>query len=72
MVNARPLPLFPREIEPVPVVQQAGWAPGPVRRGAENLVPEPSNTEGEAVLIMTSCAVRLSFMFLNVAYSDDG
>ena len=26
--------------DPVPVVQEAGWAPGPVSTGAENLAPE--------------------------------
>ena len=25
--------------DPVPIVQKAGWAPGPVWTGAENLVP---------------------------------
>ena len=25
--------------EPVPIVQEAGWAPGPVWTGAENLAP---------------------------------
>jgi len=25
--------------DPVPIVQEAGWAPGPVRTGAENLAP---------------------------------
>ena len=25
--------------DPVPIVQEAGWAPGPVCTGAENLVP---------------------------------
>ena len=24
---------------PVPIIQEAGWAPGPVWRGAENLAP---------------------------------
>ena len=24
---------------PVPIIQEAGWAPGPVRTGAENLAP---------------------------------
>ena len=37
MVNATPRPLYPRERDPVPIVQEAGWAPGPVRTGAENL-----------------------------------
>ena len=25
--------------DPVPIVQEAGWAPGPVWTGAENLAP---------------------------------
>ena len=33
-----PAALNPRE-RPVPIVQEAGWAPGPVWTGAENLVP---------------------------------
>jgi hypothetical protein len=28
-----------REIDPVPIVQEAGWAPGQVWAGAENLAP---------------------------------
>ena len=36
-VNATPRPLHPWEREPVPIVQEAGWAPEPVWTGAENL-----------------------------------
>ena len=36
VVNATPQPLYPRE-RPVTNVQGAGWAPGPVWTGAENL-----------------------------------
>jgi len=36
MVNATPRPLYPRK-EPVPIVQEAGWAPRPFWTGAENL-----------------------------------
>ena len=32
------LPFTPEE-DPVPIVQEAGWAPGPVWTGAENLAP---------------------------------
>ena len=32
-------PLFTPAEDPVPIVQEAGWAPGPVWTGAENLVP---------------------------------
>jgi hypothetical protein len=37
MVNSTTLPLYPRERDPVPIVQEAGWAPGPVWTAAENL-----------------------------------
>jgi len=30
-------PLFTPRKDPVPIVQEAGWAPGPVWTGAENL-----------------------------------
>jgi hypothetical protein len=39
VVNATPRPLYTRERETVLIVQEAGWAPGPVWTGAENLVP---------------------------------
>ena len=38
-MNATPRPLYFRERDPVPIVQEAGWAPGPVWTGAENLAP---------------------------------
>jgi len=38
-VSVTPRPVFTRGKDPVPIVQDAGWAPGPVRTGAENLVP---------------------------------
>jgi len=37
VVNTTPRPLYPRERDSVPIVQEAGWAPGPVWTGAENL-----------------------------------
>jgi len=33
-----PVGFTPRE-EPVPIVQEAGWAPGPVWTGVKNLAP---------------------------------
>ena len=33
-----PAALYPRK-DPVPIVQEVGWAPGPVWTGAENLAP---------------------------------
>jgi len=38
VVNATPWPLYPGK-DPVPIVQEAGWAPGPVWTGAENFTP---------------------------------
>ena len=40
VVNATPRPLYPRERDPVHIVQEAGWAPGPVWTGAKNRVIE--------------------------------
>ena len=34
-------PLFTPKKDPVTIVQEAGWAPGPVWTGAENLAPPP-------------------------------
>jgi hypothetical protein len=34
-----PRPLFTPGKDPVPILQEAGWAPGPVWTGAENLAP---------------------------------
>ena len=36
-VRITPRPLFTPEKDPVPLVQENGWAPGPVWTGAENL-----------------------------------
>ena len=34
-----PRPLFTPGNDPVPILQETGWAPGPVWTGAENLAP---------------------------------
>ena len=39
MVNATPRPLYPRNRDPVPIVQEAGWVPGPVWTCVEILAP---------------------------------
>ena len=41
VLNATPRPFYRRETDPVPVVQEAEWAPGPVCSGEINLVPLP-------------------------------
>jgi hypothetical protein len=37
VVSATPRPLYELESAPVSIVKEAGWAPGPVWTGAENL-----------------------------------
>jgi hypothetical protein len=37
MGNATPWKLYPQEREQVPIVQEAGWAPGPIWTVVENL-----------------------------------
>jgi len=37
VVSVTPRPLFTPGKDPVPIVQEAGWAPGPFWTGAENL-----------------------------------
>jgi hypothetical protein len=41
-VIVTPRPLFVSGKDPVPTVQEAGWAPGPVWTGAENLASPPA------------------------------
>jgi len=40
-VSVTPRPLFTPGKDPVPIVHEAGWAPGPVWTDAENLAPHP-------------------------------
>ena len=38
-VSVTPRPLFTQGKDPVPIVEEAGWAPGPVWTNAENFAP---------------------------------
>ena len=45
MGGQRPRPgHFTHGKDPAPIVQEAGWAPGPVCTGAENLAPQGFDT----------------------------
>ena len=39
VVTATPRPLYQRERDSVPIVWEAGWAPGPDGKDEENLAP---------------------------------
>jgi hypothetical protein len=46
VVNAMPRMLYPYEKDPIPIVQEAGWAPWTVRMGAENLTAQWNSIPG--------------------------
>ena len=58
-VNVTPRPLFTSGKDPVPIVQEAGWAPGPVWTGAENLTPTGIRTRDR--LVRSQSLYRLSY-----------
>jgi hypothetical protein len=45
-VSVTPRSLFTPGKDPVPIVQEVGWAPGPFWTGAENLAPLPCRYRG--------------------------
>jgi len=46
-VNASLLPLYPRERDPVPILQKAGWNSKPAWKYTENLIPSHKQTNSE-------------------------
>ena len=61
--------------EPVPIVQEAGWAPGPVWTGAENLAPtvirSPDRPARSEPLYRLSYAGPLYNSYSTVNYSSN-
>ena len=56
-----PRPLFTPGKDSVPIVQEAGWAPGPAWTGAENLDPPGFRSPGRPA--RSQSLYRLSFPF---------
>ena len=61
---------------PVPVVYEAGWAPGPVRKGVKNLAPRSSDRPGRSELLyrlrylgrLMTCPIQLLWiLFLQLS-----
>jgi hypothetical protein len=80
-VNIMPPLLFTPEKDPVPIVQEAGWAPRPVWTGAENLtpyrdsIPQPSSPQPVATPTtlpgpLSTVVVNNSKIFRQVAYKN--
>ena len=53
MVSSTPRPLFTPGKEPVPILQEAGWAPGPVLKGGK------SRPHGDSIPDRTACSQSL-------------
>jgi hypothetical protein len=60
MVNATPQPLYPRERDPGTIVQEAGWASGPVWTGAENLAHRGNSIPGPSTPLQVATPTALS------------
>ena len=63
VVNATPPPLYPQARDPVPILYEAGWAPGPILMGAQNVVPTKISDHVALVFVcmleVFVCQVRL-------------
>jgi hypothetical protein len=63
-----PWPLFTPRKDPVPIVQEAGWAPGPIWTGAENLTPtrilSPDRSARSQFLYQLRYSAHVSFITL--------
>ena len=76
VVNATPRPLYPRERDPVPIVQGTGWALGPVWTGAENLAPTgirspdlPARSECRQLAVLEQFPCAADCLFKNLITS---
>ena len=65
-ISVTPQPLSTPGKDPVPIVQKAGWAAGPIWSGAENLAPTRIFFFKWLVYWPSSCLVRCYSMFDDV------
>ena len=76
MVSVTPRPIFIPGKDPVPIVQEAGWAPGPVWTVAENLSttgfrhPDRS-ARSESLYRLSYPADLKELMCSNLLYTED-
>ena len=79
MVSVTPRPLFTPGKDPVSIVQKAGWAPGPVWTGAENLAltgirspDRPARSQSLYRLRYPDHRSRVTFTIITVGEMLDG
>ena len=72
-VSVTPRPHFTSGKDPVPIVQEAGWAPGPVWTGGENLAPtgirspdRPARSQSLYLLRYPAHGMRNTYCFSTV------
>ena len=69
VVNATPRPLYPRERDAMPIVQETGWAPGQVWTCAENLAL--TGIQSPARAVRSESLYRLSYRGLRSMHRSD-
>jgi len=67
-VSVAPRPFFTPGKGPIPTVQEAGWDPGPVSTGAENLAPPPTEIRYPDRPARSQSLYRLSYPAHNLTY----
>jgi hypothetical protein len=72
-VCVTPRPFFTPGKDPVPIVQEAGWAPGPVWTGAKNLAPagiwSPDRpARSQSLYRLSYPAPNFRYLLLNVPF----
>jgi len=72
VVNATLRPLYSRERAPLPIVQEAGWIPGPVWKGAENLAPTGIRFPESSALSESLFTTDSVYLFRNRLYHGLG
>ena len=63
-----PRPHFTPYKDPAPIVQEAGWAPGPVWTGAENLAPTGIRSPDRPALSSVAVPTELPRRTTDVKY----
>ena len=58
MVNATPRPLYSLERDPVSILQEAGWTPGPVWTSTENVATTGIRSLGRPARSESLCRLR--------------
>ena len=64
-LTPRPGHFTPRK-EPVPIVQEAGWTPGPVWTGVQNLASNRDSIPGPSRLQRVAIPTELSLLTINI------